>query len=202
VSSWTGRGFDEDPPNAAIVVDGGKRDADTLIVELTHPKLDQAGRISYVAKHIDPPAEGALAASARRADDHLPRKLGAVHLFIDDAPSMAVTQIVASLATTGRVALIFDNATVALQTGASPVANNWVMNGFGELGVNSVQFFNKGPTYTGQPGGVGFAVQPTATELKGTAYLSDGAESVEIQVGGPNGPRVTLGAGPFSIPLS
>ncbi|HEY8582600.1 MAG TPA: hypothetical protein VIL49_06620, partial [Capillimicrobium sp.] len=108
VAKWNARGFDDVPPNAALVADRGARRADTLIVELTRPRLGPGGRLSYLAERIREPAGDALDGHAGRADRKLPRQLGAVHLFIDDAPSTQPREVVLFLPGPGRVGLTLD----------------------------------------------------------------------------------------------
>jgi hypothetical protein len=202
VAKWKQRGFDTDPPNAALVVDGGKRDADTLVVALTEPKLDGKGQITYLAKHIDPPTDGALAANARQADDHLPRRTGAVHLFIDDAPATTQTGFQVSIAGTGRVNVIFNNATISTPPPLTQSGVTFAINGFGVMGPNLIQFSNQGPTYNGAPAGVSAGILVNGTEVRGTLSLPDGVESAQITVGGINARAQTVGPGPFTIPLT
>lgn len=199
VGKWKERGFDQVPPNAALVVDRGARAADTLIVELTRPRLGENGRLSYLAKRISAPRGDALDHHASRADERLPRRLGAVHLFVDDAPSSAPREVVLWLQGTGRVGVVFDGpASVVVMPGLG--GTTWSVNGNGDLRTNGAMLHSMGPVQSGQPAGVSFGVLSTATELTGTAYFDEGATSAQIQIG-DRGTPVTIGEGRFSIPL-
>ncbi|MDO8209749.1 hypothetical protein [Conexibacter sp. CPCC 206217] len=76
------------PPNAVIELSGGDADADTIAVELTRPRYDvKRATLSYVVRGLkDTALDGRRLATAReRLDDRLPRRFGAVSLFVDDA---------------------------------------------------------------------------------------------------------------------
>ena len=198
VDAWSGRGFDEDPPNAALVVDRGPRRADTMIVELTRPRL-RGGRLTYVAQRIDPPASDTFRQHARRADDALPERLGEVHLFIDDASTQIERMLVLTLPGTGGVSLVLDNpAGVTVGSGFGDVT--WNVNGFGLLTPRSVRLNALAAPANGNPAGVSFGVLTSDTTLTGTAYFRDGATSAELKVG-DTGTPITISEGAFSIPL-
>jgi hypothetical protein len=56
------------------------------------------------------------------------------------------------------------------------------------------------PVQSGQPTGVSFGVQSSATSLTGTASFSGGATSATLQVG-DRGTPVTITEGRFTLPL-
>jgi hypothetical protein len=87
--SWGTYGFNRVPPNAAIERQRGKGDQDVLVVELSKPKLDRRG-LSYLARPLGGQRPADLRSFNRRADQHLPAKLGPVTLFIDDADDSPV----------------------------------------------------------------------------------------------------------------
>lgn len=74
-----------DPPNAAIVTSTADG-SDTLIVELTHPRFDEAaGTVTYDAKPIATyTGEGLADHAAMQTDDQLGETLGVTSLFIDE----------------------------------------------------------------------------------------------------------------------
>jgi hypothetical protein len=83
-----GLGFsDDNPPNAALVVDDGAGGTEIAVVELTSPTYDEASRTAtYDVKVLEAWEEstelGLTDAPADLAD--LPASFGAAHLFIDD----------------------------------------------------------------------------------------------------------------------
>jgi hypothetical protein len=88
VESWEQRGFAQDPPNAALVLDQEAEDADTSVFELADPNYDEAaGELSYRATHV----EGGTAALPEPDQDLVPPpKFGHAHLFIDPGTTPTV----------------------------------------------------------------------------------------------------------------
>jgi hypothetical protein len=188
VESWDSRGFEEVPPNAALVLDEAPDDADTAVYTIADPKLDtSSGAVSYTATRIPsgtaslPPDEGA---------EH-PEKFGDAHLFID--PSGGTTVALALQVQQnqgGRVQLAFD----------SP----WtVVVGNGEQGIGYITAPNPGGgtiisqtvTMTSS-GGVEFAVTGGSGPVTGTATVPSGAK-LTVQVG--DGPTTPVKNGRFSF---
>jgi hypothetical protein len=85
VSSWRSYGFQRVRPNAAIERQRGGRRQDVLVVELSKPKLDRGGNLSYLARPLRGQRPSDLRSFNARADRKLPTRLGPVTLFIDDA---------------------------------------------------------------------------------------------------------------------
>jgi hypothetical protein len=85
VASWRSYGFRRVPPNAAIERERGGRRQDVLVVELSAPRLDRRGNLSYLARPLRGQRPGDLRPFNLRADRKLPTRLGPVTLFIDDA---------------------------------------------------------------------------------------------------------------------
>jgi len=188
VADWAKRGFAEDPPNAALVLDEAPDDADTAVYTLADPRIDSAsGAVSYTATRIQsgtgslPPDEGA---------DH-PEKFGDAHLFID--PSGGTT-----------VSLALD--VVQKQGGRTQVAfdSPWtVVVGNGEEGIGYITAPNPGGgTIISQTismtssGGVEFAVTGGSGPVTGTATVPSGAK-LTVQVG--DGPTTPVPNGRFSF---
>lgn len=74
------------PPNAVVVLTHGKRDADRLAVTLGSPKYDaRLGELEYTAKPLEHTATEQLTAFEADLDPMIPKKFGAVSLFIDSA---------------------------------------------------------------------------------------------------------------------
>jgi hypothetical protein len=78
-------------PNAAITLSNGGEDADVVAVELTHPRYDaKRHTLRYDARRLRAPSSG-LRHLDDRLDRSLPRRFGAVSLFIDDGTSYVVS---------------------------------------------------------------------------------------------------------------
>jgi hypothetical protein len=78
-------------PNAAITLSEGREDADVLAVELTNPRYDAKRRtLRYDARRLRETSTG-LRHLDDRLDRALPRRFGAVSLFIDDGTSYGVS---------------------------------------------------------------------------------------------------------------
>ena len=84
----------QNPPNAAVMIQGANADQDVVIVELTSPKYDATKQtLTYTAKiSKDFAFESKWATDlTTRADPALPEKFGAVVLAIDDCPCIYYT---------------------------------------------------------------------------------------------------------------
>jgi hypothetical protein len=86
VADLFGRGA---PPNAALEIPGGDADHDAMAVELQSPRYDKAKRtLTYTVRGLRDSGSlthPRLAAMRDRLDRELPRRFGAVSLFIDDS---------------------------------------------------------------------------------------------------------------------
>lgn len=72
-------------PNAAIDVQGGAKEGDLIVVALGQPVYNAASSsLRFFITILDAPRPG-LASFSKRMDKAIPRKFGAVALFIDDA---------------------------------------------------------------------------------------------------------------------
>ena len=80
---------DDNPPNAALVVDDGNGGTDIAVVELRNPLIDPTGpAVIYdvtVLENWDDTTELGLQEGPADLSD-LPENLGPTHLFIDDCP--------------------------------------------------------------------------------------------------------------------
>jgi hypothetical protein len=90
-----GLGFSEDnPPNAAIVIDTGDGETDIAVVELLNPDVSADGTgVTYDVQFLDN-WEDSLEWGFSEAPADLPQiatDFGAAHLFIDDCPSVNIT---------------------------------------------------------------------------------------------------------------
>ncbi|XHH08676.1 MAG: hypothetical protein ACFCUE_14075 [Candidatus Bathyarchaeia archaeon] len=86
VARWDSRGFDEEPPNAALVLIDAQSQEDTVIVELTNPNYNsQTKTLQYTATIISNSQSEVLVYHKNRADNAVPEQFGRVNLFIDDA---------------------------------------------------------------------------------------------------------------------
>ncbi len=81
------------PPNAAVVFEGLPASRGVVVAELSKPHYDSAqGRLTFVAKIVQPDDVFAvvhprIAELARRARADIPKRFGAVTVFVDTAPS-------------------------------------------------------------------------------------------------------------------
>ncbi len=84
---------DDNPPNAAIVIDDGNGGTDIAVVELRNPLIDPTGpSIIYdmtVLENWEDSTELGLQDAPADLSD-LPENLGPTHLFIDDCPNDAI----------------------------------------------------------------------------------------------------------------
>lgn len=80
-------GFDWNlSPNAAISLAGVKKSEDTMIVELSNPTYDAAGKTMEYTVHLLKNYNGdKLKEFAVKSDANLPEKLGKIALFIDNS---------------------------------------------------------------------------------------------------------------------
>lgn len=84
-AQWERLGFDDDPPNAVVSLVGGADRADTVALELRHPRLSKSGtRLRLTVKLLDDTSPG-LAHLADDLDGQLQRRFEDATLFIDDA---------------------------------------------------------------------------------------------------------------------
>lgn len=112
VDEWDARGFADDPPNAAIILDEEKLSQNSIVAELSEPRYDaDAKTLSYTAKLLDDTENPALAPAADSIDDSPPKRLGRLHLFVDDAAGSTPHVMVISFDMSGAVELDFDSGT-------------------------------------------------------------------------------------------
>jgi hypothetical protein len=190
VDGWGKRGFAEDPPNAALVLDQEPDDADTAIFELADPSYDNArGTVSYTATHVS----GGTASLP--SDEHIdpPPAFGDAHLFID--PSGSGDQHAIAVDVHGgrqgdKTDVTFNSPwTIVLgpgDEGASYLVGPNVGGGFfttSEVNITSA-------------GGVQFTLEGGTGPITGTARLSPGT-TVGIQV--DDNPEQTIKNGSFSL---
>jgi hypothetical protein len=189
VDQWDARGFAQDPPNAALVLDQEPDNSDTAIFKLADPSYDKdGGTVSYTATHVT----GGTASLP--TDEHIdpPPSFGDAHLFIDpsgggDVHSMAIDVHVAPSG--GKTDVKFNSPwSLALDSGdeASYVVGPNVGGGFflpQEVNITSA-------------GGVQFNLQGGTGAITGTATVPKGA-TLGIQV--DDNPEQTVKSGPFSL---
>lgn len=86
---WTGFGFGDDPPNAALSLLKGDAGADVVVLSLGRPRyVAQTGVLRYEARPDE--ASENLLDMAGEPDPSVPRRFGPVSLFIDDATGQVV----------------------------------------------------------------------------------------------------------------
>ncbi|HEY7121257.1 MAG TPA: hypothetical protein VH329_01740 [Solirubrobacterales bacterium] len=190
VSQWDARGFANDPPNAALVLDQEPDDADTAVFTLADPTYDQAsGAVTYTATHVGG------GTSSLPSDEHIdpPPTFGDAHLFIDpsgggDQHDVAVsmsnnehpTQFVTiTFDAPWEVFLASDDQEISYLVGPNP--------GGGHLQASNVKL---------GPGGLEFHVQGGTGPITGTATFQS---SSDVTVSLDDGPEQTLKSGKFSL---
>ena len=190
VDSWDARGFNDDPPNAALVLDQQPDNADTAIFELSHPKFDQgSGAVSYTAKHVNG------GTSSLPSDEHIdpPPSFGDAHLFIDPSGGGDVHVIAVDVngAPQGaHTALNFDSPW-NLVLGPGDQGASWVVGpnpGGGFATSTEVNLTSSG--------GVQFSLEGGTGPITGTATIPKSA-TVGIQV--DQNQEQIIKAGPFSL---
>ncbi|MFN8028038.1 MAG: hypothetical protein U0W40_17240 [Acidimicrobiia bacterium] len=136
----------DDPPNAAVVIDGAPASHDVVIVELSQPKVNmKAGTVTIAAKEIpevdkllvvDHPH---LAPYAADADPKLPAKFGAVSMFVDDAANVLPPPVVQTTPDAQDVTNLVNQADTLSNEYIQeiPVMNQWIEQP-GDLDKNCV----------------------------------------------------------------
>jgi microcystin-dependent protein len=88
-SAWRGLGFRKSPPNAALVIDHGRADRDTVAFELKLRSYQpRRHRVRFAARALGSLGNG-LSHLNRRLDGRGPRRFGAASLFVDNTSSAA-----------------------------------------------------------------------------------------------------------------
>jgi hypothetical protein len=190
VQNWDERGFNQDPPNAALVLDQEPDNADTAIFELTHPVLDNSsGAVSYTAKHVNG------GTSSLPSDEHIdpPPAFGDAHLFID--PSGGGDQ--------HAMAVDVHGGSQGAKTDVTFSSPWTLVLGSGEEGASYLVgpnvgggFFTSSEVNMTSAGGVQFTLQGGTGAITGTARIPPGA-TVGIQV--DDNPEQTIKNGSFSL---
>jgi hypothetical protein len=191
VGEWDKRGFGQDPPNAALVLDQEPDNANTAIFKLADPTLDDAnGSVSYTATHVVDGGTGSLP-----DDDHIdpPPSFGDAHLFIDPSGSGDVHSVAVDYngGAQGAHAIVNFDSPWNLVLGTGENGLSWVVGpnpggGFATpTGVNLTS-----------SGGAQFELQGGTGNITGTATVPRNA-SVGIQV--DNNPEQTVKSGSFSL---
>jgi microcystin-dependent protein len=84
-SNWARLGFVADPPNAVLSLQGGRKDADTVAVELGRPHLSRSGGELRIAARLLRDPLPRLQHLNAKLDRKLPQEFGDATLFIDNA---------------------------------------------------------------------------------------------------------------------
>lgn len=87
LGSWRRLGFAAEPPNAAVVLDGGRRARDTVALELRLRSRDSRRRTARFRARVLPGLGPGLSHLNRRLDRRLPKHFVRASLFIDSATS-------------------------------------------------------------------------------------------------------------------
>lgn len=86
VARWGARGFAADPPNAALVLDDAPQDRDSVVLELSKPRLDErTGTLRFSARRVGGSAAPRLTSVAGGPDRSVATRFAGARLFVDDA---------------------------------------------------------------------------------------------------------------------
>lgn len=187
VEQWPQRGFEDDPPNAALVVDAQPEDGDTAIFEIANPRYDEAsGQVTYRATQID---EGTAALPVGDKEALPPAKFGDAHLFIDpgSTPTTEFFLSVTGAPNNSQTQITFDSQfTVAV--GAQEAAWAGPTLG-GTVSGSSIKIL-------GSAGTLDVFVGGGSPPISGSARVPSGA-NVTVEVGN-SGPQ-KISSGRFSL---
>ncbi|HEY6771474.1 MAG TPA: hypothetical protein VI035_03380 [Solirubrobacterales bacterium] len=190
VDGWDDRGFGQDPPNAALVLDEEPDDADTAVFTLADPSYDQAsGAVTYTATHVNG------GSSSLPSDEHIdpPPSFGDAHLFIDpsgggDEHTIAVD--VGAARQGAHTQITFDSPWTVF-VGAGEQGGSWVVGPNAGGGFATTSVINLTSS-----GGAQFNLEGGTGAITGTAIVPSGA-NVGIQV--DDNPEQTVKNGKFSL---
>jgi hypothetical protein len=192
VDAWPGRGFDEDPPNAALVLDEEAADADTAVYVISDPSYDAgAGTLSYTAAHVDGNDGGG--ALPQHENDDPPAKFGSAHLFVD--PSESGQQVDLALTVNqhagAQTQLTFDSAYQPIM-GTPQQGVSWASVNEGG-GVVTVTVLSQTSSGDGDA-----TLSGSGPAITGTARVGGGGHAT---VSVNEGPEIPVKTGPFSFPV-
>jgi hypothetical protein len=191
VDQWDQRGFAQDPPNAALVLDQEPDNSDTAIFKLADPSYDSAGgTVSYTATHVTG------GTSSLPSDEHVdpPPTFGDAHLFIDPSgggDEHAIAVDVNGARQGAKTDITFNSPwTIFIGTGNDQGVGYLVgpNAGGGTLTPNEAILTSSG--------GDEFALQGGTGAITGTARIPPGA-TVGIQV--DDNAEQTIKSGSFSL---
>ena len=203
VRRWSGLGFRQVPPNAALVLADAPSNRDVLVVELSRPRLGAGGRtLAFRARALRGSPRGLLREYAKKADRRVADRFRRVSLYIDPSgqevglrftlSSVPSTDLVTILFTNGQVDTTTDSVfpTSATTDAAASFlvgANSFVLSGVASSAVNAqVQ--------------IGLNVVAAAKSVTGTATLPAGTTATVTVASTSKTFPVTNGR--LSIPLS
>lgn len=89
--SWKRLGYAAEPPNAAVVLDGGRRAQDTVALELRLVRHDDRRRTARFKVRVLQGLGAGLSHLNRELDRRLPKRFTGASVFIDDVTSTSCT---------------------------------------------------------------------------------------------------------------
>jgi hypothetical protein len=187
---WAERGFEGDPPNAALVLDSEPDDSDTLVLELSSPSFDEdADALSYSAQPVQ--GEAAGGSPEDDASDFSGHFSGA-HLFIDPGETGGSRTVAVATDSPGTLRLSFDQPwSVVVESGQDMLVTAPGQAAF-EPGSVTIQI----PTQLRIPESmVEFSVAGGSGAVTGTAQWTGGPDATISFDGGRPEP---LRSGDFS----
>jgi hypothetical protein len=94
VGQWRARGFGDNPPAAALVLDDAPSTRDVILLTLRRPRYDaRRARLSYDAVALSGAADPALARFESRRDEARSMRFGHASLFVDDGAALRYLQL-------------------------------------------------------------------------------------------------------------
>jgi hypothetical protein len=193
VRRWRALGFEADPPNAALVLDGAPRSRDVVILELGRPRLGRHARVSMPVRLVPGRRPAALRRFLARADRAVPARFGRASLFVDASGAQSVS-------------LVVEVSNMPASILSIGFTESWtISNVQGQFGTTGVPFSLLRASARGlilqsaassEAIGLIFQLTGTGNAVTGTAQVPAGAS---VEVVAPVDATITTGA--FSIPL-
>jgi hypothetical protein len=205
VSKWESRGFQKDPPNAALELAHGNDKSDVKVFEISSPRLDrEADTLRFTAKELGGQASSALSGVARGADRDIPAKFDRASLFIDSGATGGTPKSVRLAFTVkseeGDASVNFDTSQV-LQIITFKASQPQVTR-VSSLNGNSIDLHCEPDQSPGGTCGVevDLAVISTQSQVTGSATIDSG--TVTLSGKANTGAVVPLSGGNFTLPTA
>ena len=204
VKQWKSRGFDDDPPNAALEIAKGSEGQDVKVFEISAPRLDPKGDVlEFRAKELGDRASTALSGVAKGADQTLPERFERASLFVDPGATSGTPKRVTFTMTVkgdeGEVGIDFDSSQTLFTTVFKSDEPEVVQASVGSSEGPDLRCDSDTSDGSCRLTAV-MTVISTEPQVTGTLDVESGSPTVTASVNG--GTAETIGAGPFSLPKS